>query len=351
MQLGPSDATSVLSLRIIAAADPSVSVGGTRRRDRHAALAALAPTLPAARPRRRYGPPLERSITPTRRAPRHVRAVARRLIRCAVGEECRLRSDARAGSVSATHARRHRRGSRNDLTDAASQRGRSGLRLRSAMPVLVLYVNGGIGEPSRTFGTALSVVGISLRRGSRDRSTSSSASPRRLRDRGHRRSRRARGSPASSRAAPALPTISTRRCAAIAATTPADLQRVARRYLGNPTIALVLPRNAAELREAPAQRVALVHDYLNQRGGAERVFAHIARAWPQAPVYTALYESGASAISCRPGACASRTLARIPWGESPLSLSRAALSARPSSASIFRRIDTIVSSTTRGRRA
>lgn len=37
-------------------------------------------------------------------------------------------------------------------------------------------------------------------------------------------------------------------------------------------------------------RVALVHDYLNQRGGAERVFAHIARAWPDAPIYTALYD-------------------------------------------------------------
>ena len=38
-------------------------------------------------------------------------------------------------------------------------------------------------------------------------------------------------------------------------------------------------------------RVALVHDYLNQRGGAERVFAHIARAYPEAPVYTALYSA------------------------------------------------------------
>ncbi len=36
--------------------------------------------------------------------------------------------------------------------------------------------------------------------------------------------------------------------------------------------------------------VALVHDYLNQRGGAERVFAHLARAYPDAPVYTALYD-------------------------------------------------------------
>jgi glycosyltransferase involved in cell wall biosynthesis len=39
--------------------------------------------------------------------------------------------------------------------------------------------------------------------------------------------------------------------------------------------------------------VALVHDYLNQRGGAERVFAHFVRAWPGAPVYTALYDEDA----------------------------------------------------------
>lgn len=37
-------------------------------------------------------------------------------------------------------------------------------------------------------------------------------------------------------------------------------------------------------------RVALIHDYLNQRGGAERVFAHIASAYPDAPVYTALFD-------------------------------------------------------------
>jgi glycosyltransferase involved in cell wall biosynthesis len=39
----------------------------------------------------------------------------------------------------------------------------------------------------------------------------------------------------------------------------------------------------------PNIRVALVHDYLNQRGGAERVFAHIAEAYPDAPVYTSIY--------------------------------------------------------------
>ena len=37
-------------------------------------------------------------------------------------------------------------------------------------------------------------------------------------------------------------------------------------------------------------KTALVHDYLNQLGGAERVFAHFVRAWPDAPVYTAIYD-------------------------------------------------------------
>jgi glycosyltransferase involved in cell wall biosynthesis len=35
--------------------------------------------------------------------------------------------------------------------------------------------------------------------------------------------------------------------------------------------------------------VAIVHDYLNQRGGAERVVLEMAQMWPQAPVYTSLY--------------------------------------------------------------
>lgn len=40
--------------------------------------------------------------------------------------------------------------------------------------------------------------------------------------------------------------------------------------------------------------VALVHDYLNQRGGAERVFRHVADIYPQAPVYTSLYDERAA---------------------------------------------------------
>jgi glycosyltransferase involved in cell wall biosynthesis len=37
------------------------------------------------------------------------------------------------------------------------------------------------------------------------------------------------------------------------------------------------------------ESVAIVHDYLNQPGGAERVVLEMAAMWPEAPVYTSLY--------------------------------------------------------------
>jgi glycosyltransferase involved in cell wall biosynthesis len=40
--------------------------------------------------------------------------------------------------------------------------------------------------------------------------------------------------------------------------------------------------------------LALVHDYLTQRGGAERVVATLARAFPDAPVYTSLFDPSAT---------------------------------------------------------
>ena len=36
-------------------------------------------------------------------------------------------------------------------------------------------------------------------------------------------------------------------------------------------------------------RVAIVHDYLNQRGGAEKVVLELSDMWPSAPIYTSLY--------------------------------------------------------------
>lgn len=41
---------------------------------------------------------------------------------------------------------------------------------------------------------------------------------------------------------------------------------------------------------APHGGVAIVHDYLTQRGGAERLVLTMARAFPGAPIYTSLYE-------------------------------------------------------------
>src|SRR3954462_3663789 len=50
---------------------------------------------------------------------------------------------------------------------------------------------------------------------------------------------------------------------------------------------------SADAAPAPALEalgsVAIVHDYLNQRGGAERVVLEMASMWPGAPIYTSLY--------------------------------------------------------------
>lgn len=43
------------------------------------------------------------------------------------------------------------------------------------------------------------------------------------------------------------------------------------------------------MAELEPTSVAIVHDYLNQCGGAERVALELSRAWPDAPVYTSLY--------------------------------------------------------------
>jgi len=44
----------------------------------------------------------------------------------------------------------------------------------------------------------------------------------------------------------------------------------------------------------PADEVALVHDYLTQRGGAERVALAMAEALPGTPLYTSLYQPGST---------------------------------------------------------
>jgi exopolysaccharide biosynthesis polyprenyl glycosylphosphotransferase len=56
------------------------------------------------------------------------------------------------------------------------------------------------------------------------------------------------------------------------------------------------PTATAEVRRLapPSSSVALVHDYLTQRGGAERVVLAMTRAFPGVPVHTSLYDAWAT---------------------------------------------------------
>jgi predicted Zn-dependent peptidase len=110
-------------------------------------------------------------------------------------------------------------------------------------PTLVLYVNGGlIGNPSRAFATALSVVNVlaaTRLQGSIEEFKAEAAGD--FANDATTLETRAWLAAVFSRES-ASPDFINRALAAIAATTPDDVQRVARTYLGNPTIALVLPR-------------------------------------------------------------------------------------------------------------
>ena len=44
-------------------------------------------------------------------------------------------------------------------------------------------------------------------------------------------------------------------------------------------------------------KIALVHDYLNEFGGAERVLLALSEIWPEAPIYTAFYKKDSEAYT------------------------------------------------------
>ena len=58
--------------------------------------------------------------------------------------------------------------------------------------------------------------------------------------------------------------------------------------------------------------VALVHDYLNQRGGAERVFRHVADLYARAPVYTSILDERATGDLVDPARVRTSWLQRLP---------------------------------------
>jgi glycosyltransferase involved in cell wall biosynthesis len=91
--------------------------------------------------------------------------------------------------------------------------------------------------------------------------------------------------------------------------------------------------------------VALVHDYLNQRGGAERVFARIAQAYPEAPVYTALYDAELNGDLVPPERVRTSYLSRVPYANR-FFRALAPLYPRAFESFDLRGYDTIVSSTT-----
>jgi len=70
----------------------------------------------------------------------------------------------------------------------------------------------------------------------------------------------------------------------------------------------------AAARAAPAPpRVALVHDYLAQAGGAERVVVALHQAFPDAPVFTSLYDPDATLPAFRDMDVRTSFLQRVPF--------------------------------------
>ena len=63
-------------------------------------------------------------------------------------------------------------------------------------------------------------------------------------------------------------------------------------------------------------KVALVHDYLNQFGGGERVLEALAELYPHAPIYTALFDR--EKIAAGSSLLASREIITPNYGRSPL---------------------------------
>ncbi len=109
-------------------------------------------------------------------------------------------------------------------------------------PSLTLYVNGGIGDPNRAFTTALSVASILAQtklHGSIDQFKAAAEAD--FVDAASSVSTRAWLAAVFAQRG-GSPDYVSRTLDAIQATSAADLQRVAKTYLGEPTIALVLPR-------------------------------------------------------------------------------------------------------------
>src|SRR6185437_9905774 len=74
-------------------------------------------------------------------------------------------------------------------------------------------------------------------------------------------------------------------------------------------------RRAAEhaVTTSTPPRVALVHDYLTQLGGAERVALELTRAFPGAPLHTSLYAPDLTYAELRDVDVRTSALDRVPY--------------------------------------
>lgn len=129
-------------------------------------------------------------------------------------------------------------------TRSASARGVGAYYNFDARPAnVIIYVDGGLGDPTRTFATALTVVNVlgHAKLGGDLGEMKSYAAGRLLEDTVTMQDRAWFAAVFASRGITG--DYFMRALKAINATTAADLQRVASRYLGAPTIALVLPRS------------------------------------------------------------------------------------------------------------
>jgi glycosyltransferase involved in cell wall biosynthesis len=92
-------------------------------------------------------------------------------------------------------------------------------------------------------------------------------------------------------------------------------------------------------------RVALVHDYLNQPGGAEKVVEVFAEMFPEAPIYTSVYDAEAMPVGWRTRDIRTSFMQKL----SPrLSIAKALFPLYPAAFELFdfRNYDLVLSSTT-----
>ncbi len=107
--------------------------------------------------------------------------------------------------------------------------------------------------------------------------------------------------------------------------------------VGHPAHQLAPPAGRYTGFSQPATSVSLAHDYLLVMRGAERTFAAIADLYPQAPIFTLLYDEQGTNGRFADRSITTSPLQRLGVGQSSVQAAAAALPAQPSSGCARRR--------------